>query len=757
MKNSFLCLLLFSVFSSCQNSDTQKEKKKLISYVNPFIGTSSAGNEYVGTTSGGNTYPGAVRPFGMVSVSPHNDSLAPSGFFFGEPYMYGFGHVHLSGVGCQDLGNVVLLPTRGKIIPGLGENRTPYQNQIASPGYYRVDLIKPSVTAEMTATERSGISRYTFNKGGDSCNILLDLTQGAIPRLVSSPPEKGRVKMISNDEVEGFNYSGDFCYGQNYQAVYFVARFSKPAVQSGLWKDGVLINDKETEGQKFGAWFNFSLKDKEAVLVKVGISYVSIENARKNLEAEQNGFDFERVKKEAENAWEKELSKVLVEGGSEKERRIFYSGLYHMLIHPNILSDVNGEYPAMKRKRFEKQGKTMKAEGYTRYSVFSLWDTYRNVHSFFSLVYPERQADMVKSMIAMYEESGYLPKWELASGETYTMVGDPSIPVIADTYIKGIRNFDAKKALEAMLSNANRTDEMRFRPGIKSYIKYGYIPMDDKGEWLWGAVSTTLEYNYADWTLAAFAKAIGEEKVYEEYLKRSMFYKNLYDSSSGFIRPRMKNGSWYSPFDPLTLKGGDLDFPGAGGPGFVEGNAWHYLFFVPHDIPGLITLMGGKEKFLSKLDQSFNEGHYILWNEPDMAYPFLYDYIEGMGWRTQEEVRKQMKMNFDTIPGGIPGNDDCGTISAFYVLGAMGFYPACPATTEYQICSPLFDKVTIQLNPDYYKGEKFIISTKNNSPENMYIQSGTLNGKPFTPQILDHLIITAGGELIFTMSSTPNK
>ena len=345
-----------------------------------------------------------------------------------------------------------------------------------------------------------------------------------------------------------------------------------------------------------------------------------------------------------------------------------------MLMHPTIFSDVNGEYPGMRPYPSHQPNKTYKAEGYTRYSVFSLWDTYRNVHPFFSLVYPERQLDMVKSLIGMYEESGRLPKWELASGETNTMVGDPSLPVISDSYIKGVKNFDTEKAYLAMKNNADKIDNVKIRPGLRSYLKYGYIPEDDKGEWLWGSVSTTLEYAYADWSFAQFCLALGKKEEYKKYYNRSLSYKNLYDSISCFMRPKNKNGTWYAPFNPDTLQGGDLDFTGAGGPGFVEGNAWHYQFFVPHDILGLKKLMGGSEIFVSKLQECFDKNNYNLWNEPDMAYPFLFDYIEGEGWRTQKEVRKQMELNFDITPQGIPGNDDCGTISAFYVFSACLLY-----------------------------------------------------------------------------------
>jgi predicted alpha-1,2-mannosidase len=640
--SSFLMLSCSEVKTS--EPDAQVQSKPCIEYVNPFVGTAPTGNPSIGTTSGGNTYPGAVRPFGMVSVNPHTDSVAPNGYYFGKQFIYGFGHVHMSGIGCQDLGNIVLMPGQGKVKADMRHYRSAFDEEVASPGYYKVHLKDQDIMAEMSSTLRTGISRYTFQQASDSANIIVDLTQDAIPRLSSQPPLEGSIEAISETEVEGWNYSGDFCSGKSFHAVYFVARFSKPAIKHGVWKDKEIIDGiMTTKGKDFGAYFTFRTAKGEAILIKVGISYVSVKNARENLDIEQPGWNFDKVKKEAESEWEQELSKIQVEGGSENQKTIFYTGLYHMLLHPNVFNDVNGEYQPMREYPSHKSGTIKKAEGYTRYTVFSLWDTYRNVHPFFALVYPERQRDMAISLIEMYEESGRLPKWELAGGETNTMVGDPSLPVIADTYIKGIRDLDTAKALSAMISNA-RNMKSKVRPGLSSYLKYKYIPQDDRGEWLWGTVSTTEEYAFADWSLAQYCKAIGREKEYKEFLERSMYYKNLYDPSTQFIRPRNKDGKWYVPFNPDTTQGGDLDFPGAGGPGYVEGNAWHYKFFVPHDIPGLIALMGGDEKFTAGLKECFEKKKFSLWNEPDMAYPFLYNYVNGQGWRSQEEVRRQMML-----------------------------------------------------------------------------------------------------------------
>jgi predicted alpha-1,2-mannosidase len=743
IKISFSTLLCFLFFLLVSYKGTIKANEKRCSsfddptrYADPFIGTSNSGN----------TYPGVVAPFGMVSVSPHTNLSQATGYTYGESSVYGFGHVHLSGIGCSDLGQIVVMPTTGKIKPDHEIHKSGFSEEEASPGYYKVLLTDYSVKAEMTCTNRTGLSKYTFPSSNDNANILFNVGQAL------TPTEDAYVKIISDTEVEGWNTSGNFCDAKNKQTVYFVAKLSKPAKKMGVWKDKKSFDSLQKKGIDVGAWFSFSTYEGEAILVKVGISYVSMDNARLNLQTEQPDFNFDKVKTAVKNDWQKNLSKIRVYGGTEKQKKIFYTSLYHMLIHPNILNDVNGEYPAMMSKA------KMKAEGYNRYTVYSLWDTYRTVHPFFCLAYPDRQLDMVTSMLEMYKECGWLPKWELAGSETSVMVGDPAIPVIADTYIRGLIQFDTALAWKAMTKGANVTEvRNKLRPGLENYLKYGYIPQDDKGEWLWGSVSTTLEYAISDWTLAQFAEATGRENDYKEYLRRSTFYKNLYDSKTGFIRAKNKDGSWLEPFEPEAMSGGDLSFPGSGGPGYVEGNAWHYSWFVPHDVYGLMELMGGKEAFVKRLQECFDKGQYVLWNEPDMNYPFLFDYIEGQGWRTQKEVRSQLEKHFNTGPAGIPGNDDCGTISGFYVYSAMGFYPACPANPLYQLCSPIFDRIEIDLDQRYYKGKQFVIEVKNNSSGNMYIQSMTLNEKEYDKQMLSHEDIINGGTLVMQMGNKPKR
>ena len=726
-------LFLYLVISDVCYSQNYAE------YVNPFIGT----------MSGGNTFPGAVVPWGMVSVSPHNNLNAASGYVYNPnmstnpSFISGFGHTHISGPGCPDFGSAVLMPTTGEIELDEVDFRSFYDSEEAKPGYYKTMLVKYQIKAEMTATTRTGISRYTFPARNGDANIMINASSNLSPRR-----KRGKIKNISNTEVEGWNMSGEFCLGGNEQITYFVAQFSKPADSYGTWNAGQISSAIEESGNDVGAFFKFTTSADEAIFVKVGISYVSIENARLNLQVEQiiNNKGFEEIKTEAFNAWNKALSRITVEGGTEDQKTIFYTALYHMLIHPNVFNDVNGAYPAMGH------GEIKSAEGFTRYTLYSLWDTYRTVHPLLTLVYPEKQLDMVKSIIAIYEEGGWLPKWELASGDIFGMVGDPAALVIVDTYLKGVTQFDTKTAYEAMIKSATQTPN-RIRPGLRAYLNYEYIPMDDKmGEFVWGAVSTTLEYNLADWTIAQLAKAWGRQSDYFEYMRRAGFYKNLFDSTTGFLRPKNADGSWYEPFDPSALNG-ELGWEGSGGPGYVEGNAWQYTFFVPHDVYGLRDLFGSDEAFVEKLQETFDNGQFGLWNEPDFAYPYLFTYIEGEEWRTQKEVRASLKKYFGTGPGGLPGNDDAGTTSGWYVFSAMGFYPDCPGSIRYSIGSPIFDRVTITLNKNFYPGEKFVIQANNNSDENIYIQSVSLNGERYSKPYLNHIDIISGGTITLEMGS----
>jgi len=735
----FLILLLASAASAKPGPD-------LAQWVNPFIGTSG----------GGNTFPGALVPWGMVSVSPHNDLSAPSGYYYGKPFLYGFGHVHLSGTGCPDLGSVLLLPTTGDINPDPEKNKSAYDKEAASPGYYRVTLKTYDIQAEMTASTRVGLSLYTFPARKGDANILINVSH----RLTGDPVTvktqfDAHVKLVSNREAEGFTQSGDFCsvYAGNKQTVYFVIQFSKPSVSAGTWRGGEVKGDREQSGRDIGAFFRFSTASSEPIEAKVGVSYVSVENARQNLNTEMPEWDFETVRSKARGGWNQELSKIELTGVLEERMKIFYTALYHALIHPSVFSDVNGQFQTMGHHGVD----TAETYKYTRYHVFSLWDTYRNLHPFLGLFYPLVQLDMTRSIVEMAKESdGFLPKWELAGNETGVMVGAPAVPVILDTYRQGLKNFDTASAYDSIQKTLNPHDN-KIYGGLKSLLQLGYIPKnDDSGDYLWGSVSTSLEYSYDYWCLAQMAKDLKDKDNYEKFIHLSGVYRNFYDPATGFLRAKNRDGTWMTPFDPLA-KCCDQSWPDNGGPGYVEGNAWNYLFFAPQDIEGLKVLMGGDGMFADRLQECFDKGHYDPTNEPDLAYPYLFDYVPGEAWRTQKEVRAIMDKNYGTGPNGIPGNDDAGTMSAWYLFSALGFYPACPGSNEYQIGSPIYKQATIHLDKEIYPGGLLILKTIDNSVDHPFVQSVLVDGIQQKHMFFKHDTLVYGKTILFRMGPNPSR
>jgi len=724
-----LALVAFSL------SVSQAFAQALTRYVDPFIGTAG----------GGNTFPGAVRPWGMVSVSPHNDLGAPSGYIHGHPFFYGFGHVHLSGTGCADLGSVLLVVTNKGVVTSPEEWKIRYAGERAEPGYYAIRLRDIDADAEATATIRCGMTRFRFSRKGE---MVVQIDAGRSLSLVGG----GSVRVVSGQEVEGFNVSGGFCGEANRQTAYFVARLSRKADKSGTWKGSVISDASLAVAQDsgVGAWFRFAVNAGETITVKVGISYVSAGNAKSNLEAEIGQRSFEQIRHEARVAWEQQLSRIIVKGSAETDLTRFYTALFHCLIHPNVITDINGEYPLMGR------GKVGHYSTRDRYSVFSLWDTYRTLHPLLTLAYPERQAEMVQTMIDMYKESGWLPKWELIGNETHLMVGDPAVPVIADTYLKGVRGFDTLAAYEALKKHGTNLGEgaEASRPGYQDYLALGYIPVDQDTSrpwWVWGPASTTLEYCYADWSHAQMAFALGKATEAEEFLRRSRFYRNLFDPRSEFIRPRLHNGAWLTPFDPEQTEGSG-SWVGSGGPGYVEGNAWNYTWFVPHDVEGLIELLGGAPAFSSRLQQCFERGKFTMSNEPDIGYPYLFTYIPGEAHHTPTIVRAIMGSQFRAEAAGLPGNDDCGALSAWFVFSSLGFYPMCPASNSYRIGIPLFKKATIVLNGRYYKGGTFTIELEN-SLTSERIKSVEINQVQRRDYQLLHSEIVSGGRLVFRLAN----
>ncbi|MEP7284695.1 MAG: GH92 family glycosyl hydrolase [Chloroflexota bacterium] len=734
-----LCLILTSSFIFQSQPSLSVHAESITDYVDPFIGTGGDGN----------TVPGALVPWGMVYVSPDTTVQHASGYKKGDPHILGFSQLHGSGLGCTELGNILVMPTVGNIATTEVGYQSSYDSEIATPGYYKVHLSTPNVTAEMTATTRVSFSKYTFPERSGDANIIIDVAHTIAPDVDSA-----YVSIVSNDEIDGWVKSGDFCGAHNLETIHFAARFSKAALSSGTW--GTESSDKATttpQKPQAGAYFRFATTANEAITVKIGISFVSVTNARLNLDTElPDGTTFDQVKAEASNVWAAELGKIAVTGGTDEQKKIFYTSLYHMLIDPAVFSDVNGEYQGINETGVKKTD-------YTRYHIFATWDQYRNLHPLLALVYPEREIDMVKSMVGMYKEGGWLPKWEIGGNETRNMIGDSGVPIIVDAYMKGLKDFDVKAAYDGMVKSATEPANNQIRSALQKYLDYGYIPQNDTGgAYVWGTASTALEYYYDDWNIAQLAKALGNTgpgSDYETFLARSLNYKKLYDPAVGFIRPKNADGSWLTPFDPNSLCC-DQSWQGSGGPGYAEGNAWQYTFAVHHDIAGLKALMGGDAKFTDKLQQTFDNKQYVAWNEPDFTYTYLFDFVAGQAWRTQKQVRLDLATHFDTTPAGLPGNDDTGATSGLYVFGAIGIYPVAPTTNRYQIGSPIFDSVTIQLNPAFYPGKQFVIKTANNSETNLYIQSAALNGNPYGSAYLLHSAIIRGGTFVLKMGSLPS-
>lgn len=752
LSKCLLCFVVLLLQISC-NEESKKERvqnnsksKDFTQYVNPFIGTSNFGI----------TNPGPIAVRGMVSVSPFNVAgsqnlpLEKDSRWLSTPYVHentfltGFSHVNLSGVGCPELGVILAMPTTGELETNHLKYGSTYSDEEASVGYYSNTLDKYNIKVEATATTRVGISKYHF-PAGDS-NILLNLGLGL------TNEEGAMVKIVSPTEIEGMRSVGSFCYYKPEDAypVYFVARFSKPADEFGVWKkpktykgteaEWMVYNGenrikkgytKEIVGDSIGGYMRYHFDKPTAIELKIGVSYVSIENARENLEKETFNKTFDAILEASKKDWNNHLSRIEVEGGTEDDKTIFYTALYHTLIHPNTLNDVNGEYPKMKTRE------TLKTEG-TRYTVFSFWDTYRNLHQLMSLVYPEQQSDMIKSMLQIYDESGWLPKWELNATETTTMVGDPAGIIIADTYLKGIRDFDIEKAYGAMLKSANQLENNPLRPGIKDYLNKGYLTTKTTNS---GSVSTTQEYNVSDFAIAQLAKALGKKNDYNTFSKRSISYRNLFDKEFNLLRPKNDDGSWLTPYNPESGANFQKNL------GFIEGNAWQYTFMVAHDTKKLIRLMGGKKPFVNQLEKVFATNQFDMANEPDIAYPYLFNYVKGEEWRTQEKVSQLLKTYFKNAPDGLPGNDDTGTMSAWAVFSMMGIYPVSPAEPIYAITTPVFDKVTIKLNEDYYPKNKIEIYCEKGVNKKRVINSINIDGDEYLKYFINHSQLIEAGIL----------
>lgn len=717
-----------------------------VDYVNPFVGT----------TNYGTTNPGAVVPQGMMSATPFNVMGSEDNKYdkdkqwwstpyeVNNKYLTGFSHVNLSGVGCPDLGSLLLMPTSGELNVKYTQYGSEYTDEVAVPGYYSNMLTKYGIKCEMTATPRTSRARFTFHRGQG--NLLMNLGEGLTNETGAT------VRFVNDREIEGSKLLGTFCY--NPQAVfpiYFVMRIDKAPATRGYWKlqrpmQGVEAEwdvysgkyklytsySKEMSGDDIGAWFTFDTTEGEAIEVSIGVSFVSIENARLNLETEQPaGTTFDQIRAQARKKWNEDLSRILVEGGTEEQKGVFYTALYHTMIHPNILQDVNGQYPQM-------EGDKILTTDRNRYTVYSLWDTYRNFHQLMTLVYPERQMDMVRTMLDMYREHGWFPKWELYGRETLTMEGDPSIPVIVDTWMKGLRDFDINLAYEGMYKSATTPGKDNLmRPDIDDYIAKGYCPLMEQYD---NSVSHALEYYIADYSLYTLAKALGKTEDAKLFYDRSMGYKHYYCKEFGTLRPILPDGTFYGPFDPL--QGANFE----PSPGFHEGNSWNYTFYVPHDVKGLAKLMGGQKRFVNKLQMVFDKGYYDPANEPDIAYPYLFSYFKGEEWRTQKLVKELLAKYYTTKPDGLPGNEDTGTMSSWAIFSMMGFYPDCPGVPEYTLTTPTFDKITIKLDSAYWGTDKLVIRKEGGDG---YIDQIRLGGKKYFKYRLTHEDLIHAGEITF--------
>lgn len=727
---SFLLLIIALSIFSC----TREKSKKITSYVNPFIGTGGHGH----------TYPGATLPFGMVQLSPDtriNSWDGCSGYHFSDSTILGFSHTHLSGTGVGDYGDIRLMPTIGKLqtYPGNSSRTEPgyrsafsHATEIAFPGFYKVNLEDYKIDVELTCTERVGFHKYIFPKS-DSAHIIIDLTEAVVTEKILDI----EISIENDSTISGKRQSQGWAANQY---IYFVAQFSKPFQSFGITKSGKLIpNLKTAKALDLKAWVDFKTEENEEIFVKVGISAVDIEGAQKNLEAEIPHWNFEEIKQAAAEKWEQELAKIKVEGQNKTDKHIFYTALYHSLLAPNIYSDIDGRYRGHDQKIHQ--------ANHNVYTVFSLWDTFRTEHPLLSIIDQKRTNDMIKSMLLMYEQGGLLPVWELAANETNCMIGYHAVPVIADAILKNIGDFDKELAFEAMLKSA-KMDLF----GLKNYMESGYVKADEESE----SVSKTLEYAYDDWCISQIAKYLNDSLNENYFRERAQNYQNVFDPSIGFMRARI-NGGWQQPFSPT-----EVNFH------FTEANSWQYSLFVPQDINRLIDLLGGDNAFDKKLDELFttNEelsgrhqsditgliGQYAHGNEPSHHMAYLYNFI-GKPGKTQKLIHQIKTELYSNKPNGLSGNEDCGQMSAWYVMSALGFYPVTPASNTYVVGTPTFEKATLNLE----NGKEFIISAKGASKTSYFIQKAQLNGVNYPKSYISHSDIMQGGELDFSISNNLNS
>jgi len=744
-----------------------KTTENLLQYVKPIIGTQKMGH----------TYPGATVPFGAVQLSPDTDTLPYemngkynpdvykycAGYQYDDKTIVGFSHTHFSGTGHSDLGDFLIMPTTGSLQlnpgtasdPGSGYRSTfSHSTEVASPAYYKVKLEENNILAELTATNRVGFHQYTFPQS-ENAHIILDLMAG-----IYNYDNKNVwtfVRVENDTLITGYRQTNGWA---RTRTVYFAMTFSKPFYQyghqnnvsnvyRGFWrKFDQTKNFPEMAGRQIRAYFDFKTTAGEKVKIKFALSPVSTEGALKNLRKEIPHWDFDQVKREGEALWAHELEKVVIQSGSREEKENFYTAMYHAFINPTTYMDVDGQYRGLDMNIHQ-------ADNFTNYTTFSLWDTYRALHPLFNMVQPKRNADMIRSMLAHYDQSvqHMLPIWSHYANENWCMTGYHSVSVIADAIMKGNAPFDVNKALDACVTTARH----RNYDGLGYYMDMGYVPEDKNG----ASVSKTLEYAYDDWCIAQIAKKLQRMDLYEEFIKRSFNYKNVYDASVGFMRPKLSDGTFRKEFDELQTHD----------QGFIEGNAWNYSLYVPHYPAEMISMMGGKKAFSRHLDSLFTMhlpdkffaeteditrdgiiGNYVHGNEPSHHVAYLYNWT-GEPWKTQERVRMILKKMYLPKPDGLGGNDDCGQMSAWYIFSTLGFYPVCPGADEYQLGSPAIAGATLNLE----NGKVFTIEVKNQGDKNVYVKKVVLNGQELSRKQITHTDIMNGGTLTFYMSAKPDK
>ena len=710
---------------------------EITKYVNPFIGTGA-----IDGGLSGNNYPGATSPFGMIQLSP-DTSEAPnwgdaSGYDYNRNTIFGFSHTRLSGTGASDLIDITLMPTSS----GRTSSAFTHDEEKARPGYYQVMLKDENINAELTTTQRNGIHRYQYPAGKDA-EIILDMDHSADKGSWGRRIINSQIRILNDHAVEGYRIITGWA---KLRKIYFYMEFSSPILTSTL-RDGGRVHENTAviNGTNLHGCFRFGQLNGKPLTCKVALSSVSMENARQNMEQEAPHWDFDRYVAAADADWEKQLGKIEVKG-TEVQKEIFYTALYHTMIQPNTMSDVNGEYMAADYT-------TRKvANNETHYTTFSLWDTFRASHPLYTLLEPERVTDFVKSMIRQYEYYGYLPIWQLWGQDNYCMIGNHSIPVITDAILKGIPGIDMEKAYEAVYNSSVTSHP---NSPFEVWEKYGFMPENIQTQ----SVSITLEQAFDDWCVAQLAAKLNKDADYQRFHKRSEYYRNLFHPKTKFFQSKNDKGEWIEPFDPYQ-------YGGNGGHPFTEGNAWQYFWYVPHNIQALMELTGGTKAFEQKLDTFFTStykseqmnhnasgfvGQYAHGNEPSHHVAYLYNFA-GQPWKTQKYVSHILNTLYNNTSSGYAGNDDCGQMSAWYVFSAMGFYPVNPADGRYIIGSPLLDECTLKLAGN----KEFRIRTIRKSPEDIYIQSVTLNGKKHKDFFITHQDIMNGGTMVFKMGKKPS-